>query len=183
MIDEHERRDRSPYRAWVQQGYIDAPPGRAIDYGYIAQKLAGINTEFDVLGMAYDRWRIEVLLKELSAIGVDCFVDGKEEARPGALRLVPWGQGYKDLSPAVDALETSVINGQLKHNGNPVLTWCMSNAMAITDPAGNRKLDKSKSRFRIDGAVALAMAVGLKARDIEKVSEESFTEKHGVVIL
>jgi phage terminase large subunit-like protein len=59
----------------------------------------------------------------------------------------------------------------------------MSNAMAITDPAGNRKLDKSKSRFRIDGAVALAMAVGLKARDIEKVLEESFTEKHGVVIL
>jgi phage terminase large subunit-like protein len=179
IIDEHERRDRVPYRTWINQGFIDAPAGRAVDYGYIAQKLAEINADFDVLGLAYDRWRIEIFLKELSAIGVDYFVDGKEDAKPGALRLVPWGQGFKDISPAIDALETSVINGQLKHNGNPVLTWCMSNAMAITDPAGNRKLDKSKSRFRIDGAVALAMAKGLKARDIEiepEVIDECFID-------
>lgn len=183
LIDEHERRDRVQYRAWVRQGYIDAPPGRAVDYGYIAQKLAEILADYDVLGLAYDRWRIEILLKELSAIGVDCFVDGKEDPRPGALRLVPWGQGYKDLSPAIDALEISVLERKFKHDGNPVLTWNISNAMAITDPAGNRKLDKSKSRFRIDGAISATMAVGLKYRDMEAEEQESVYEGRGLLTL
>ncbi len=183
LIDEHERRDRAPYRLWANQGLIDAPPGRAIDYGYVAATLAQINADFEILGLAYDRWRVEILFKELTAIGVDCFVDGKEQERPGALRLVPWGQGFKDISPAIDALEMAVINGELKHNGNPVLTWNMANAIAVTDPAGNRKLDKSKSRFRIDGAVALTMGMGLKARLTESVEEESYTLKHGVVVL
>jgi phage terminase large subunit-like protein len=122
--------------------------------------------------VAYDRWRVELLLKELDRVGIDTWVDGKDKRRAGALRLVPWGQGYKDMAPAVDALETSVIERKFKHNGNPVLTWNMQNAMAITDPAGNRKLDKSKTRFRIDGAIAITMAIGLKYREIEPAPRE-----------
>lgn len=165
LIRQHEDRDRAPYTEWARLGYIDTPPGRSIDYGFVAQKLGEIAAEYDVLGLAYDRWRIEVLLKELSALGVDAYVDGKEEAYSGALRLVPWGQGFRDMGPAVDALEISVLERRFQHDGNPVLTYCFANAIEITDPAGNRKLDKSKSRLRIDGAVATLMAKGLKDRD------------------
>jgi phage terminase large subunit-like protein len=111
------------------------------------------------------------------------WVDGKDNEIAGALRFVPWGQGFKDMAPAIDAIETAVIERHLKHNGNPVLTWCISNAMAITDPAGNRKLDKSKSRFRIDGAQALAMAKGLKSRDAFEEKGPSVYEERGILTL
>jgi len=165
LLKDHENRDRAPYTTWAKEGFIEAPPGRAIDYGYVAQRIAEISADYEVVGLAYDRWRIEGLLKELMAIGVDAYVEGKEPPRAGALRLVPWGQGFRDMAPAIDALEVSILERQFKHPGNPVLTFCFANAVAVSDPAGNRKLDKSKSRFRIDGAVATAMAKGLKARD------------------
>jgi phage terminase large subunit-like protein len=117
---------------------------------------------FNVLALAYDRWRIEDLLREFDGAGVQAFKDGE---KGDGLRLVPWGQGFKDMAPAIDALEASVINRELEQPGNQVLTWMMANAVATIDPAGNRKIDKGKARFRIDGAVALAMAIGLKARD------------------
>ena len=85
------------------------------------------------------------------------------------MRIVPFGQGYRDMAPAIDEIEASVIERNLKHSGNPVLSMCFANAIAISDPAGNRQLDKSLSRFRIDGAVATAMALGLKARDRKEI--------------
>ncbi len=106
------------------------------------------------------------MLVEFQRIGVDVYIDGKDKPYDGALRLVPWGQGYRDMSPAVEALEASVVHRRLQHDGNPVLTFCFANAIAVMDPSGNRKLDKSKTRFRIDGAVAAAMCLGLKARDV-----------------
>lgn len=81
-----------------------------------------------------------------------------------AVELIPFGQGFKDMAPAVDALERLVIDAKLRHGGQPVLTWCALNAKTISDAAGNRKLDKQKSTGRIDGAVALAMALGLATR-------------------
>src|SRR5690606_14963265 len=132
----------------------------------VAQRIAEIREEYDVVGLAYDRWRIEQLLVEFQRIGVDVYIDGKDKPFDGALRLVPWGQGYRDMSPAVEALEASVIHRRLKHDGKPVLTFSFANAIVATDAPGNRKLDKSKTRFRIDGAVASAMAIGLKAREV-----------------
>jgi phage terminase large subunit-like protein len=77
------------------------------------------------------------------------------------LPLVPFGQGFKDMAPAIDSLETILLNEQLAHGGHPVLTMCMANARVEKDAAGNRKLNKAKATGRIDGAVALAMAVGV----------------------
>lgn len=165
LLDEHDRRDRVPYTAWAAEGLIEAPAGRSVDYGYVAQRLGELAGQYQVVGVAYDRWRIEVLLKELRSAGIDAWRDGMDTELAGALRLVPFGQGFREMAPAIDALEKSVLERRLQHGGNPVLTWCISNAKAVSDPAGNRKLDKSKSRFRIDGAVALAMALGLKARE------------------
>lgn len=173
----HEKRDRVPYSLWAKQGFINASPGRSVDYGYVARQLQEICNDYKVVGIAFDRWRIEILLKELYAIGVNVAIEGKDFSRgdnigEDIVRLVPWGQGFRDMAGAVDGFESSVLDRRFKHDDNPVLTWCVSNAHVISDPAGNRKLDKSKSRFRIDGAVAVAMALGLKNRDMSEAPSE-----------
>jgi len=175
-LRQHDDRDRVPYVLWKNQGVIETTPGRSVDYGFVAQRLAEVCSEYQVVGMAYDRWRIDGLLRELAAIGLEAYVEGKDREIIGALKLVPWGQGFKDMAPAIDALEISVLERKFKHDGNPCLTWCFSNAMVIADPAGNRKLDKSKTRFRIDGAVAAAMAIGLKSRSEVGINEDDFND-------
>jgi len=150
-LAEREERDRVPYLTWQRLGLIEPTNGRAIDKHAIALRLAAISDLFDVQGIAYDRFRIEDLLRILSDEGID-------------LPMVPWGQGYKDMAPAVSALETHVLNRTLQHGGHPVLTWNIANCVVTTDAAGNRKLDKDKAREKIDGAVALSQAIGLHAR-------------------
>lgn len=160
MVEAHARRDRVPYDLWAKQGHLLLSPGRTIDPVVIAEKVAELASEYRILGMAYDRWRIDTLLKEFDRIGF-----AAQKGDGDGLKLVDWGQGFASMAPAVDAFERSVIDGQMRHPGNPLLTWNVANAVVASDPAGNRKLDKSKARFRIDGAVALAMACGLKARE------------------
>ena len=72
---------------------------------------------------------------------------------------MPFGQGYKDMAPAIAIFEELAIAGRLRHGGHPVLKWCISNAIVEQDPAGNRKLNKAKSFGRIDVAIAAVMAV------------------------
>lgn len=180
FLFDHAKRDRAPYDLWAKDGWLETPPGRAIDYSYVASRIAEIREDYSIRGLAYDRWRIEQLLVEFQRIGVDAFIEGKDKPFDGALRLVPWGQGYRDMSPAVEALEASFIHRRFKHDGNPVLAFCFANAIAISDASGNRKLDKSKTRFRIDGAVATAMAAGLKAREVEPEQIESVYKKRGI---
>jgi phage terminase large subunit-like protein len=162
FLEEHARRDRAPYEQWAKQGWLQALAGRSIHPRAVALKLAELGQTYRIVGLAYDRWGVANLLREFDEIGLEAHQDGE----PGdGLRLVPWGQGYRDMSPAIDALETAILHGSLIHDESPVLSWCVGNAVAITDPAGSRKLDKSKTRFRIDGAVALSMALGLQARE------------------
>lgn len=165
LIRLHETRDRAPYERWELEGHLIAVPGRDVDYDYVATIIAEVATDYNVLGIAYDRWRINVLLKAFERLGIET-CRGDEDG--GGIRFVEWGQGFKDMAPAVDALDKAVAARTLNHPNHPVLTWCFSNAVATTDPAGNRKLDKSKARFRIDGAVATVMALGLKARDMQE---------------
>jgi phage terminase large subunit-like protein len=166
LLVEHSNRDfgtgNHRYVEWKKQGLLETTPGRSVDKAAVALRIAELMQRFNVLGLAYDRWRIEDLLREFDHAGVQAFKDGE---KGDGLRLVPWGQGWKDMAPAIDALEASVISRDLQHPSNQPLTWMMANAIATIDSAGNRKIDKGKARFRIDGAVALAMAIGLKARD------------------
>lgn len=148
------KRDRAPYDAWVKQGFIETVPGASIDYEFIAHRLGEINSGLNLKALAYDRWRMDVLKKELDRIGLD-------------LPLVEWGQGFKDMGPAVDALEQIILNQTLRHGGNPVLTMCMNNISVVRSPANDRKFDKSKATGRIDGGVALAMAAGIADRMFE----------------
>jgi phage terminase large subunit-like protein len=179
LIKDHEKRDRVPYRLWVKKKIITPTPGRTVNHGFVAQQIAEVMGVYNILGIAFDRWRIEDLRRELDNIGVENYIQKSpdQKVEPG-LRLVPWGQGFRDMAPAVDALETSILERRLQHDGNPCLTWNISNAISVSDPSGNRKLDKSKTRFRIDGVVSLAMTLGLKNRDLKPKEPE-----HQVIIL
>lgn len=141
------KRDRQPYDVWVRQGYMQTTPGATVDYEFVAQDMAAILSELNIQAIAYDRWRIDLLRRELERIGVE-------------LPLFEFGQGFKDMSPAIDTMESELLNGRVAHGAHPVLTMCAANAVVTKDPAGNRKLDKHKATGRIDGVVALAMAMG-----------------------
>jgi len=145
------RTDRVPYDQWVQEGWIRTTPGATVDYEHVARDILEIIEDYEIAGIAFDRWRIDVLKKEFMELG----------AEPP---LIEFGQGFKDMSPALDNLEGHLLNERIQHDGNPVLTMCMANAVITKDPAGNRKLDKHKATGRIDGAVALAMAQGQAAK-------------------
>ena len=161
-LADRSKRDRAPYDVWVRQGYLHTTPGATVDYEYVAQDIAAILGFLDVRAIAYDRWRISLLQKELDDHGI-------------SLPLVEFGQGFKDMSPAIDALEAELLNGRIAHGGHPVLTMCASNAVVAKDAAGNRKLDKHKATGRIDGMAALAMAFGVVPVDTEEICEVELT--------
>lgn len=167
MLHEHSKRDfgsgNRRFAEWVEAGWLLTTPGRSIDPQVIATLIAELCQRYQVKGFAYDRWRIADLRREFDRIGFATYQD--DEKHGAGLRMVPWGQGFKDMAPAIDALELAIMDRTLIHPGSPLLTWNMANAVSTMDPAGNRKIDKENVRFRIDGAVALAMVMGLKARD------------------
>lgn len=158
-IQERSDRDRVPYKMWADQGHMEATPGRTIDYRFIARRLAELHGRMHITGIKFDRWRIDDLVRELQAEGVDVWVDGKDAPIPGGLRLIPHGQGFKDMNPAVEVIEDILAEGRMRHGMHPVLTMCAANVRIQADPSGNRKFDKIKSTGRIDGLVALAMAL------------------------
>ncbi|MGD9879014.1 MAG: terminase large subunit [Hyphomicrobiaceae bacterium] len=164
-IRDREDRDGVPYLSWCQQGYMERTPGRSIDYRFAAQQLKRLSGLFDIQALAFDRWRIDDFLRACDDVGLEVWVEGKDKHGSG-LRLVPHGQGFADMSPAVDALETAILNGELRVLDNPVMTMCAANAVYAFDPAGNRKFDKRPDRSygRIDGMVSLAMAMRLAAK-------------------
>jgi phage terminase large subunit-like protein len=151
-LDEKAREDRAPYREWHGRGLVELIPGRAIDrpwlLTWIAQKVEGL----ELAGIACDRWGLADLQAVLDREGLH-------------LPLKPHGAGYKDMSPALTAFEALVLDGKLRHGGNPLLRWALANAVVDMDPAGNRKLSKERARGRIDPLVAAATAVGIAARE------------------
>lgn len=166
-LREHSFRDFGSgdhrYLEWQSRGDLFTCPGRAIDPAVIASFIAELYERYNIRGLAYDRWRCDELLREFDRVGLAAHKDGEKGG--GGLRLTPWGQGFKDMGPAIDALEIAIMERKLIQGNIPILNWSVGNAVAVTDPAGNRKIDKEKSRLRVDGAVALAMAMGLRARD------------------
>lgn len=163
-IHDRAKRDRVPYDLWVKQGHLRTTPGATVDYEHVAAGMLEIMADLDVRAIAYDRWRIDLLRKELGDMGAD-------------LPLIEWGQGFKDMAPALDALEAELLNGRVAHGNHPVLSMCAANACVTKDPTGARKLDKSRTTGRIDGMQALAMAMGaaVSSEEVQAYDADSFT--------
>jgi phage terminase large subunit-like protein len=164
-LKDRAHRDRSPYDVWVRQGLIETTPGATVDYEWVAVRIAEILSDCHVEKIMYDRWRLDILKKELDRIGLD-------------FPLEPYGQGFKDQSPALENLEAAFLNGRIAHGDNPVLKMCAANAVVVRDPSGNRKLDKSKSTGRIDGMAALSNAFGMAG---DEDTGPSIYEQRGIL--
>lgn len=152
------RRDMAPYDAWVREGILRTTPGKVIDYAFVARDVGSLTAHLPIAKIGFDRWRMDRMQQALDAAGV-------------TLPLEPFGQGYVSMSPALDALEADLLKEQIRHGGHPVLAMCAANAIATHDPAGNRKLDKSKGTGRIDGLVALTMAAGVSLGEVERKAD------------
>lgn len=149
---EKSRNDRVPYDVWAREGYLQTTPGRAIEYEWVAEALRAVFDRHNVRAIAFDRWNMRHLRPWLERAG---FSEDDLE------KFVEFGQGFQSMSPAVRELESRLLSKRLRHGNHPVLTMCAANATTASDPAGNRKFVKSKATGRIDGMVALAMAIGV----------------------
>ena len=149
-IQERVTRDRVPYDQWVRDGYLHATPGNVIDSEAVRRVLNAWALEFDLREIAYDPWNATDLVIRLSE------QDG--------LTCVPIRQGFRSLSAPTKALETAILSKTLRHDGHPILRWCIGNVVVELDAAGNYKLSKAVSTEKIDGASALVNAVDRMGR-------------------
>lgn len=143
-LDLRVRRDHVPYDVWQKQGYIMSTEGNVIHYGFIEKFIEQLGEKYNVREIAFDRWGAVQMVQNLEGMG---------------FTVVPFGQGFKDMSPPTKELMKLTLEERLAHGGNPVLRWMMDNIYIKTDPAGNIKADKEKSTEKIDGAVATIMAL------------------------
>ncbi len=156
-IVERSRSHRVPYEVWRRAGLLTATPGNMVDYSFVMEQLRQDMEAYDLRELAYDRWGSQKVVAELRDIGFE--IDPAVAALHGAPLLVQFGQGFASMSGPMKELETMVGKGELGHGGNPVLSWMADNVVKVSDAAGNIKPDKSRSREKIDGIVALIMGV------------------------
>jgi len=157
-IELRSRRDRVPYQLWRDQGFLIATEGDVVDYDVIREKVRELGEILDVQDIAIDRWNSTGLQTQLTGDG---FV------------VTKFGQGFASMSGPTKELERLLMSKALRHGGHPVLRWMADNVAVNQDPAGNIKPDKAKSTERIDGIVALVMAIG-RALAVE-VEEPAYT--------
>jgi phage terminase large subunit-like protein len=138
-----------PYLEWKNEGLIEATEGNLIDYDHITHRIDVLAQRYDIQEVAYDRWGATQLIQDLQELGME---------------VIPFGQGFRDMSPATKELMNVVLAKRLRHGGHKVLRWMASNMVVRLDPAGNLKPDKSKSTEKIDGLVALIMGLDRATR-------------------
>ena len=160
------RRDHVPYDQWTKRGFIHTTEGNVVHYGYIEQFICQLGERYNIREIAHDRWNATMMVQTLEDDG---------------FTMVPFGQGFKDMSPPTKELMRLVLEHKLCHGGHPVLRWNMDNAYVRTDPAGNLKLDKEKSTEKVDGAVALVMALDRAMKNLN--GGDSIYNHRGFIVL
>ena len=143
-LDLRVRRDHVPYDLWERQGVLMTTEGNVVHYGYIEKFIESLGEKYNIREIAFDRWGAVQMVQNLEGMG---------------FTVVPFGQGFKDMSPPTKELMKLTLEERIAHSGHPVLRWMMDNIFIRTDPAGNIKADKEKSTEKIDGAVAAIMAL------------------------
>ena len=159
------RRDHVLYDVWQKQGFIQTTEGNVIHYGFIEKFIEHLGETYNIREIAYDRWNATQMVQNLEDMGVT---------------MVPFGQGFKDMSPPSKELFKLLMEGNIIHGGNPVLKWMAGNVVMRQDPAGNIKPDKEKSVEKIDGIVASIMALDRCIRNGAGCS--SVYDERGVIV-
>lgn len=181
--------DRVPYDLWEREGHLTAPAGKSIDFAVIAKRVAVLSSILNVVGLAFDPWRMDDFTRELDAEGVDWWIyEGPEKGPGDGLMLVRHGQGFGGgasesslwMPRSITELEDAILHRRLRVERNPVLTWNAASAVLMQDAQENRKWEKRKSTGRIDGIVALCEAVGLAAAGFHEKDRESVYETRGI---
>lgn len=162
-IDSQEKDDEAPYKRWAKEGWISATPGAVTDYGPVKQRVLQVMQHYQVVEIGFDRWNALQLANDLLDAGVP---------------LVEVPQNTGGMYPGSKRLEELAYGHQLRHNGNPVLRYCIDNTSLLFDSNDNFRPDKKKSKAngRIDGTVATVMALSRAMADGNK---QSFWEHHG----
>jgi phage terminase large subunit-like protein len=158
-LDHLMTEDKQAYRRWRDEGWIECPPGRAINKRFIVRRLAQVAQDYDLQEVGYDEWRFADLQQIM-----------EEEALE--LPLTSVRQGVKTMAHMVDAMEGDIVDARITHGSNLCLTMCVANAVAKPDEHGHRKIVKPKTRAKVDGAVCLAMACGLRATALQKPPDQ-----------
>jgi phage terminase large subunit-like protein len=161
------RRDHVPYDVWERQGYLQTTEGNVIHYGFIENFIDDLGRKFHIKEIAFDRWGAVQMVQNLEGLG---------------FTVVPFGQGFKDMSPPTKRLMELVLEKNIAHGGHPVLRWMMDNIFVRTDPAGNIKPDKEKSTEKIDGAVATIMGLDRAIRN-GGISTGSVYDERGILTI
>ncbi|KRN54100.1 phage terminase family protein large subunit [Atopobium minutum] len=161
------RRDHVPYDIWIKEGAMQTTEGNVIHYGFIEKFIEHLGERFNIREIAFDRWGAVQMVQNLENIG---------------FTVVPFGQGFASMSPPTKELMNLVLSHRLAHGGQPVLRWMMDNIFIRTDPAGNIKIDKAKSTEKVDGAVALVMALDRAIR-MGCDTSESVYDSRGILFL
>ena len=161
------RRDHVPYDLWERQGFIMTTEGNVVHYGYIEKFIESLGERFNIREIAFDRWGAVQMVQNLEGMG---------------FTVIPFGQGFKDMSPPTKELMKLTLEQRIAHGGHPVLRWMMDNIYIRTDPAGNIKADKEKSTEKIDGAIAMIMALDRAIR-CENDNTESVYDSRGLLFI
>lgn len=167
-LEEAAREDNVPYAAWRDLGHLFAPEGRIINKGAVAKFVSEFAARHDMQALAFDTAQMDDFVASCDALGFETWIDDAQAQRAAGLRMVRHGQGFAGFNHShnlwmprsIGAVEEAIVDRALTVRANPVLTWNSASAVLDTDPSGNRKWDKRKATGRIDGMVALTMAVG-----------------------
>ena len=165
-LDLRVRRDHVPYDVWERQGFLQTTEGNVVHYGYIEKFIERLGERFNIREIAFDRWGAVQMVQNLEGMG---------------FTVVPFGQGFKDMSPPTKELMKLTLEQKLAHGGHPVLRWMMDNIFIRTDPAGNIKADKEKSTEKIDGAIATIMGLDRAIRCGNDTSESVY-DTRGLIV-
>ena len=166
-MDIRVRRDHVPYDVWEKQGFIETTEGNVIHYGFIEKFIENLGERYNIREIAFDRWGAVQMVQNLEGMG---------------FTVVPFGQGFKDMSPPTKELMKLVLEKRIAHGGNPVLRWMMDNIYIRRDPAGNIKADKEKSTEKIDGAIAMIMGLDRAIR-CGNDNGESVYDSRGILFI
>lgn len=183
-IMEKREKDHVPYDVWRDKGWLFAPPFKFIKRSYIARFIQDIYRKYALEGVGCDPAMINEFYADAINEGVD-LVEGRwnkdekmwEFPNFDGIKIMPIGQQPKSMHPAIEKTESMLVSQQVKHDGNPCLTWCVANTV-VDDSDNYRKLSKKKSTGRIDGAVA--MVIACQVADVKAADKKSIYEETGV---